>query len=249
MHSDESAQTNGQPPFAAEGVGSSSELERLRATCRRQARVIARLRESARTLYRRATALKAHNAELRAENARMRDEQRLEWPADGQRDGIEPIEVCLPLDLRAPRAARIVVERCLGDRVEPAALDSAKLLISELVTNSVRHSGGSPDDPLLVRLGLARATLRLEVEDRGRGSMIAPHPPDPETGAGFGLNLVQTLSERWGVERVTDGGTRVWAQIRPPVPGDTAAPAANARVELSSPGRTGQRRPSDTARR
>jgi hypothetical protein len=43
--------------------------------------------------------------------------------------------------------------------------------------------------------------------------MIAPRSPDLEGGGGFGLNVVQALSERWGLERIAAGGTRVWAQL------------------------------------
>jgi hypothetical protein len=38
-------------------------------------------------------------------------------------------------------------------------------------------------------------------------------PPDLNDGTGFGLNLVHTLSQRWGVEHAVAGGTRVWAQL------------------------------------
>jgi anti-sigma regulatory factor (Ser/Thr protein kinase) len=96
----------------------------------------------------------------------------------------------------------------------PAALvDDAQLLVSELVTNSVLHSGASAGDGVLVRVELTRTMLRLEVEDPGREGAIGPRAGDAEQGGGFGLNLVQALSERWGVERVAVGGTRVWAQL------------------------------------
>jgi anti-sigma regulatory factor (Ser/Thr protein kinase) len=213
MQPDEPAPSNGERPLVAGRGASISEVERLRARCRRQTLAIATLRDAASTLQRGAAALKADNAALRAENARMREwEDRDRHPAD-RSDGTAPIEVSLPLDVRAPGAARIVVERCLSERVGAAALESAKLLVSELVTNSVRHSGGSAADSVTVRVRLTLSRLRLEVEDHGNGRPISPRTPDPETGAGLGLNLVRTLSERWGVERVANGRTRVWAQI------------------------------------
>ena len=82
--------------------------------------------------------------------------------------------------------------------------------MSELVTNGVCHSGEC-DGAIVVRVELTATMVRLEVEDPGRGGMVAPRAPDP--GGGFGLNLVQGLCERWGVERVAAGGTRVWAQL------------------------------------
>jgi len=65
----------------------------------------------------------------------------------------------------------------------------------------------------MVRVCLGQSACRLEVEDRGRDGVIAPKPMDRVNGGGMGLNLVQMLSERWGLERVLAGGTRVWAQL------------------------------------
>jgi anti-sigma regulatory factor (Ser/Thr protein kinase) len=117
------------------------------------------------------------------------------------------------LGVRAPGAARIVVAECLRDRVAGSVLESARLVVSELVTNSVRHGGASAPGVVVVRVGLTETMVRVEVEDRGRAGVIAPRSPDLEGGGGFGLNVVQVLSERWGLERVAAGGTRVWAQL------------------------------------
>jgi hypothetical protein len=69
--------------------------------------------------------------------------------------------------------------------------------------------------------------------------VIAPRPPDPASGGGFGLRLVQALSERWGLERVSDGGTIVWAQlartpVTAPARSDAPADAGRARPTLSA---------------
>jgi serine/threonine-protein kinase RsbW len=164
-------------------------------------------------LRRGAQALKAENAELRAETDRVRSQRRSGPRANGRDDGGDRIDVRLALDVQAPAAARSVVADSLGDLVVASVLDTAQLLVSELVTNSVRHSGAPAGAGVIVRVELTTDMVGLHVEDPGRGGAIAPHPPDSETGGGFGLNLVQTLSERWGVERVAQGGTRVWAQL------------------------------------
>ena len=91
------------------------------------------------------------------------------------------------------------------------SLDDALLVVSELVTNGVCHSGAS-DGAIVVRVELTDTMVRLEVEDPGRDGAIAPRAPDLG-GGGFGLNLVQALCERWGLERAAAGGTRVWAQL------------------------------------
>jgi anti-sigma regulatory factor (Ser/Thr protein kinase) len=131
-------------------------------------------------------------------------------PSTRQRDAVE---VQLALDTEAPAAARSVVADCLARHVAASEVDDAKLLVTELVTNSVRHSGARAGDHVVVRVELTPGMLRLEVEDSGRGGLIAPRAAGMESTGGFGLNLVQALSERWGVERVAIGGTRVWAQL------------------------------------
>jgi anti-sigma regulatory factor (Ser/Thr protein kinase) len=194
MHPDQSALTNGTSPSTGQRVA-RSELDKLRATCRRQELLIDSLGEAAATLRRGALALKAENAQLRA----------------AEHD--HAVEVRLALDAQAPAAARSVVADRLGQGVAESEVDDARLLVTELVTNSLRHSGASAGDGVVVRVELTRSMLRIEVEDPGSGGVIGPRAADAEVGGGFGLNLVQALSELWGVERVAVGGTRVWAQL------------------------------------
>ena len=65
--------------------------------------------------------------------------------ADGERRTVaskaEAVEVRLALDVHAPAAARAAVTGALRDRVPAAVLEHAQLLVSELATNSVLHSG------------------------------------------------------------------------------------------------------------
>jgi anti-sigma regulatory factor (Ser/Thr protein kinase) len=95
-------------------------------------------------------------------------------------------------------------------------LEAAQLLASELVTNSVRHSGQPDGEDVVVRVHVWRGVCRLEVEDPGCDRVIAARPIDPGDYGGMGLNLVETLSDRWGVIRTAQGPTRVWAQLHCP---------------------------------
>ena len=165
------------------------------------------------TFERGARALKAENSALRAENDRLRRHRRFASRPDGRVDGDEPAEVAIPLGVQAPGVARRVVADCLADQVAPSVLETALLLVSELVTNSVRHSGVPEGEDIVVRVHLFRDGCRLEVEDPGRDGVIAPQPQDLLRGRGMGLNLVQMLSERWGVVRAAEGPTCVWAQL------------------------------------
>jgi anti-sigma regulatory factor (Ser/Thr protein kinase) len=106
-----------------------------------------------------------------------------------------------------------VIVRSLGDHVPRSALDDAQLVVSELVTNSVCHSEQGAHGHIVVRVRLWRSTCRIEVEDPGWDGVIEPLTPDPTRGTGIGLNLVQMLSESWGIVRAPRAPTRVWAQL------------------------------------
>jgi anti-sigma regulatory factor (Ser/Thr protein kinase) len=150
--------------------------------------------------------------QLRAANKRVGRNGGAVVDATGRSESGETLEASLPLDRRAPGAARLVVGQLRG-RVATSVLETAQLVVSELVTNSVSHSDASAGAVVIVRIQLSRTMLRLEVEDSGSGGVVAPAVPDLEAGGGFGLNIVQAVSERWGLERKFEGATRVWAQL------------------------------------
>jgi anti-sigma regulatory factor (Ser/Thr protein kinase) len=120
-------------------------------------------------------------------------------------------EVRLALDAAAPAAARAVVAGVLEARASRGVSADVQLLVSELVSNSVRHSGAAADTDLVVSVRYWPSAVRIDVEDAGHGGSIAARAPGAD--GGFGMNIVRALSERWGVERIAAGGTRVWAQI------------------------------------
>src|SRR4051794_36137271 len=147
--------------------GASAEIARLRATCRRQAWAIETMTRVLANLRTGVAALKAENAELRASHGRagnLRSAADVGWTPDAG----ECVEAWVPLDARAPGAARLVVGRVLGERCAAVVLERAKLVMSELVTNSVRHSGGAAGEGVVFRVCLVPGGFRFEVEDPGR---------------------------------------------------------------------------------
>jgi serine/threonine-protein kinase RsbW len=222
MRATQNGSANGKAASAEPRASASAELDDLRATCRRQAHVIDTLTAALMTLRDGAAALKAQNAELRANNERLHGRRRERRKVASH---AEPVEVRLALDVHAPAAARAAVSGALSDGVYAVVLDRAQLLVSELATNSVQHSGATPGEDLVLRVERSKTAVRLEVQDSGRGHTVVARPPDLNGGGGFGLNLVHTLSERWGVEHAVAGPTRVWAQLSL-TPVDHAAPAA-----------------------
>ena len=87
-------------------------------------------------------------------------------------------------------------------------VETAALLTSELVTNSVRHcpqGGGIAVDAYRTRAG----RLRVRVSDDG-AAMPEVRTPAPDDVGGRGLVLVEALTAAWGVEPRTGGGKAVW---------------------------------------
>jgi anti-sigma regulatory factor (Ser/Thr protein kinase) len=115
--------------------------------------------------------------------------------------------------------------------VDEATAGDALLIVSELVTNAVRHAPG-PRTVLICRVRGARLTL--SVVDSGRRHAphrppaLAAHTPTEEDEGGRGLFLVNQLSVAWGSTPTKDG-TVVWARLR--VPGRLSAVGA-----VSAPG-------------
>lgn len=90
--------------------------------------------------------------------------------------------------------------------IPPSAMDDAVLLVSELVTNSVRHSGCASVD---VAISLSVDAVRIEVSDADPTPI---RPQTPGLDGGFGLTFVAALATRWGVERQAAGKT-IWVEI------------------------------------
>jgi anti-sigma regulatory factor (Ser/Thr protein kinase) len=117
----------------------------------------------------------------------------------------------LPRSLEAPGLGRHLLTRALEEVSEPA-LQDILLVLTELVTNSVRHSPAGPERAVEVGLTIDHGMLTLEVCDPGWGidTDIVPEPRGLE-GGGWGLVLVDRLSTRWGV-RANDHMC-VWAEF------------------------------------
>jgi serine/threonine-protein kinase RsbW len=122
-----------------------------------------------------------------------------------------PFALELPATLSAPAAARAAVGAWMAGHVSDAMLVDIRLLLGELVTNSLLHADGPGDAVIKVRAEVRADVLWLEVADRGSTGEIERQAPDQRDRGGFGLNVVDVVSRRWGVDR--DAGTRVWAEL------------------------------------
>jgi integral membrane sensor domain MASE1/anti-sigma regulatory factor (Ser/Thr protein kinase) len=107
----------------------------------------------------------------------------------------------------------------LVDALATQVYMNLRLLVSELVTNSVRHARLRPGDLIRLQVELSDRLVRVEVADPGEG--FGPRAPEPTAGepGGWGLFLTERFADRWDVDR--DGGwTTVWLEmdLDPPHP-------------------------------
>ncbi len=95
--------------------------------------------------------------------------------------------------------------------LERTVWEDLRLLVTELVTNGVRH--GSNRGPLTVSVAADDGGVRVEVSDCGRGFNPPEAPMPREDGSGgWGLQLVDRVASEWGV-KVADT-TCVWFELR-----------------------------------
>lgn len=88
--------------------------------------------------------------------------------------------------------------------------ETAVLLVSELVTNAVKHTR-TGTHTMVLRLEAAQSTLRIEVEDADP-RLPRPRRPGGLDETGFGFVLIKALARKWGV-RDTAAGKAVWAEL------------------------------------
>ncbi|MFI6693526.1 ATP-binding protein [Streptomyces sp. NPDC050433] len=116
---------------------------------------------------------------------------------------------------RHPRSVGRAREALLTSIGLPGELgDTAALLLSELVTNALRH-GSPPGREIVVTARRADGLLWLEVEDAG-DSLPRPRDPDLVDECGRGLALVAALADDWGVAPRQGPGKRVWVTLKAP---------------------------------
>ena len=104
---------------------------------------------------------------------------------------VHALDLTLPAVSTSVARARTELCDAMAPELEQEELDTLRLLVSELVTNAVRHGDGS--EPVEVHAHW-NGEVRVEVSDHGHG-----FSPKPRFGR---------LADHWGVE--TDGGTTVW---------------------------------------
>ena len=107
-------------------------------------------------------------------------------------------------------AARRAVEE-LGASLQQTVLADLRLLVSELVANSVEHGPRRDGRTIRLRVSIGEERVRAEVEDDGCGFIPMACLPPAEAPSGRGLYFVEELAAAWGV--TSAGGTCVWFEL------------------------------------
>ena len=119
----------------------------------------------------------------------------------------------------------------LEDRLDPNVLFDIRLLVSELVTNCVKHAAVGPEESIVLNVDIQDERVRVSVVDEGPGFEPPATPlteQAAEAGSGWGLFLVDQLSNAWGVER--DAGATVWFELNRHRAGEAGADDADRQV-------------------
>jgi anti-sigma regulatory factor (Ser/Thr protein kinase) len=122
------------------------------------------------------------------------------------------LDVVLPASVTAPGVSRRRLEEH-DALAQSRRLDDVKLLVSELVTNAVRHAPHEPGDTVRLSVRMEGELVHVEVCDRGPGFERPALGKRLADESGWGLYLLQRLSARWGTE--SNDHWCVWFEIDP----------------------------------
>ena len=114
----------------------------------------------------------------------------------------------LPRTLEAPAQARDALTE-LRPSLPEHVLPDITLLVSELVTNGVKYGG---EGPVQLHITNEPERVRAEIVDQGGGFTPVERDGDLSRVGGWGLHLVEELTDRWGT---FEGSTHVWFEIDP----------------------------------
>ncbi len=110
------------------------------------------------------------------------------------------LELTLAAGPQAASAARVALDD-MEDELGRTLLRDLRLMVSELVTNSIRHASTDPRDVVELRAWLSGDRFRIEVSDGGpEFTPVAKRGREDQAG-GWGLYIVESLADRWGVKR------------------------------------------------
>ncbi len=121
--------------------------------------------------------------------------------------------ILVPHDSHSVSEVREAVARDLATRgCAPALAEDVVLVLSEIVSNALKHARPLPSGKVRVRWTVRSDGVDVDVTDGGGGTRPRITTPSMSATGGRGLGIVNDLSQEWGV--VEDGAeSRVWARL------------------------------------
>ena len=123
---------------------------------------------------------------------------------------METLTHTFPCGPKAVGDARRALD-ALNATVSGTQLEELRLMVSELVTNSVRHADSKSSASVGLDVHLNADVLRVEVVDEGTGFDPKARTSEQDKGSGWGLFIVEQLASDWGVKK--NSRTRVWFEV------------------------------------
>ena len=137
------------------------------------------------------------------------------------------VDYRLPHDPASAATARTDVTEELSSVLDPSRVHDSQLMVTELVSNAVRHAPPGPDGNVVLEIEREPAVVRIVVRDGG--THIDPNDLTFDTvGGHFGLRVIDTLSDEWGFSIDGDKGVSFEMRVDP-------ASEPSDRVELGQP--------------
>ena len=113
------------------------------------------------------------------------------------------------------RVRKAVVADLRARDLAEQTVDESEIVVSELMTNAIRHARPLADGCLRVRWKVRGEVVEVEVTDGGGDSVPVPAPAAVWVSSGRGLRIVRSLAHEWGVSE-DKGGQTVWAAMGGP---------------------------------
>jgi anti-sigma regulatory factor (Ser/Thr protein kinase) len=124
---------------------------------------------------------------------------------------ISELAIDVPAGVDAGHVARHAI--AASEPTLPLSVQAdVSLLVTELLTNAVRHGGAAADRPLQVEVQRQADRIRVQVIDAGTVFEPPAAAPRSDSSGGWGLFLVDRIAESWGVSG-TPGGKCVWFEV------------------------------------
>ena len=116
-------------------------------------------------------------------------------------------------ELDAAIRARRTLEEDLRDQVDDDLLERSRLVVTEVITNCIQHAELRPAQLIDMHVWVVPEMVRIEITDQGPGfgPVAARRAPDKLAAGGWGLWLVDQLTDRWGVD--FSHSSRVWLEF------------------------------------